>query len=541
MGFFGKKTPPAAPPPAVPFDAKIPEETGYDAAVAARDAAAGVTRPASAPANAAADAAALGWLTVLLDEPPPQGQTALASWAKEAGLERAGVRVTTYPDLELGFGTQTFQTFVGRAPYPTELADFGRVGDDFPVGGGFIAIAFGLTSMAKDARAAGIDRTDKLAADGLARHAARIAAALLEGLPSSGVIVNRAAQTVFHAEEFLRMIGDLADPECRPFLSFVDFGTSQQDGMYRSFGMEVFALPDVGTRVDVSDRFELRRATEALELACYRMTREARWLAEGETLDVPPGLAVGAYELPEDLAADGDALRWIASGTDPVVLAPAPGQVPLAARWAVASDRANPDPERIGSSSYGALAVDALDRAFPGHSIAGITPRPEERVPPFRVDVRTRHDGEGFLTVSVGLGRVPQPGGDVDAGTRHVELGIASESHGPAVASVIVLLAGDLHTHAADPAHVWKPGDTLRLEHPALGNAGFLLADGGALPMRGGAPVRLLLLVPLSAEEYDEVRAGGSAAWLAPRIADAAGREELRRRWDPLAPPDDAA
>ena len=158
-------------------------------------------------------------------------------------------------------------------------------------------------------------------------------------------------------------------------------------------------------------------------------------------------------------------------------------------------------------------------------------------MPPFRVDVRTRHDGEGFLTVSLGLGRVAQPGGDPEIGTRHVELGVSSDAHGPAIASLVAALAVDLHTHDASADRVWKPGDTLRLEHPALESAGFLLADGGAVPMRGGSPVRLLLLVPLSEAEYAEVKSGGSAAWLAPRVASEAGRAELRRRWDPLAPP----
>lgn len=51
-----------------------------------------------APSDPAAEAAVLGWFTVLLDEPPPDGQTALAAWAKEARLERAGLRVTTNPE-----------------------------------------------------------------------------------------------------------------------------------------------------------------------------------------------------------------------------------------------------------------------------------------------------------------------------------------------------------------------------------------------------------------------------------------------------------
>ena len=69
---------------------------------------------------------------------------------------------------------------------------------------------------------------------------------------------------------------------------------------------------------------------------------------------------------------------------------------------------------------------------------------------------------------------------------------------------------------------------------PEIGVAGIVLANGGAVPMPGGPPVQLLMVVPLAAAEYAVVRGGGAAAWLAKNVDDPAKRALLPGRWQSL-------
>jgi hypothetical protein len=89
-----------------------------------------------------------------------------------------------------------------------------------------------------------------------------------------------------------------------------------------------------------------------------------------------------------------------------------------------------------------------------------------------------------------------------------------------------------------DPAGPpWKVGDTVSWKVEKTDIVGFALADGGKIDMPTGFPVRLLLLVPLSAAEYTQARQGTSR--LRERLkADPGYEAKVHARWLRLMPPE---
>lgn len=47
---------------------------------------------------------------------------------------------------------------------------------------------------------------------------------------ASGFVIHRAGDLVVPAEEFVSMLGDLDDPECRPFAAWLDLGITDRNG-----------------------------------------------------------------------------------------------------------------------------------------------------------------------------------------------------------------------------------------------------------------------------------------------------------------------
>lgn len=485
----------------------------YDALLAARDARAGLPSPVTSTPNAAAAARQLGLLTVLLRDPLPEGHAALAAWAKERGLPRDGVEARAERDLELVVRGRSVLTYPGRGAFPLDGLDTRNLAPGFDGGRAFLGFGTGLPGGDRLARIAlGTDALgDPWGENGAARDVSRLVALLAPH--AVGVVLHRAGELVLPIDEFVRMLGDLDDPECRPFAAWIDVGMFDRDGvrMYGTFGMDAFGLPDVAAPVDSDDRWSRSRRHEAVLYASQIMVRENRVLAAGDALRVPLRLTIGAW--PPDLEGKDDAIAYAVGGDDGALVTLAPVDEPDAgAAW---RDRR----ETIAVNAYQALFDRGLAELVPSDLERDVGTN-DAGVMPHVVEVRMRHDGRGYLVVTNGFGRVPQP--DVPRpDCAFIEVGAWAPMHTLALVSIVGTLAHQAHLSSEG----WKPCDTLGAPIEELGIGGFVLADGGVVSMGDGPSVRLLLLVPLDDTEYAQVRGGGAADWLAANPVDPG-------RWD---------
>ncbi len=498
-----------------------PTDADYDGRLRERDAEAGI-HPEEKPDQAAAAARALGWLTVLLDRPVPQGPQAQRVWAGELGLADPSVEVHTEARLAFRVLGNDILTHVGDQPFPASGLDRRDVGEGFDLGQGFVALGLGEPGLFRASRATG-GVGDVWGPKGALRALSKLAALLLRH--GRGVVLHRAGNLVVDKSEFLRQLGDLDEPECVPFTAWLDFTIEGAPPVYRSWGMEAFALPDVRVAVNPENAWERSRRHEAVLSACARMVRENRELEPGEELAVPIGSRVGAYPA---VLAEGDAERYSATpaegGIELSALGPA---IDPAERWALASAPGARDPERIAPNTYRALFSSRFALAYPSDVVADV-PCTAAGVVPHSIEVRRPRSDPGFVILTAGLGRMAQAGGDA-VGFPHVELAAWVDDHSFELVTWVGRLARTLHERGPT-AKPWKVGDTLRAPIAELGIGGFVLAEGGFVVMPKGQPVTVLSLVPLSPAEYEEA-AGAGTAWLERHWHDPEVRSRVRARW----------
>ena len=496
-------------------------DTDYDDLLRKRDERAGI-RASEFPAEAAAAARVLGFITVLLERPVPQGTQALRMWAGELGLEERGIEVSTEARLALRLAGHDISTHTSDEPFPKETLDLRDVGDEFALGAGFVSLGLGEPGLYRASRALG-RMPDVWGPKGAARALSTLALALLAH--GRGVVLNRAGNLVVDKSTFERQMGDLDDPECVPFAAWLDFTIEGAPPVYRSWGMDAFALPDVRVAVDPGDRWERSRRHEAVLLACSRMVRENAELEVGTELVVPIGVRVGAYPIEP---VEGDAVHYQVAARDGLVeLEPLPDAVDPVAAWERASRPDARDPEAIAPNTYRALFSGRFSDAYPSEVLASV-PCVAKEVIPHSIEVRKPQGDPGFLILSAGLGRVAQAGGDTVAAP-HVELAAWVDDHSFELVTWVGRLARMVHDRGPD-AKPWKAGDTLLAPMSELGIAGFVLADGGFVVMPKGAPITVLALVPLGPEEYARARGAGSA-WLEANWQDPEVRARVRKRW----------
>jgi len=243
------------------------------------------------------------------------------------------------------------------------------------------------------------------------------------------------------------------------------------------------------------------------------MVRENREFSAGESLQVPVRMNIGAW--PVEL--DGDEAAFTYAVTDDgwlLKLVPTEEFDP-AVQWRERSSA-------IAVNAYQALLDRGLADAIPSELVRDVAAKNPGTIP-HSVGVRARHDGRGFMIVTNGLGRVAQRDSE-RANCTHIEIAAWVPAHSFELIELVGLLASDAHSSTTGG---WKPADTLTAPIDELGIAGFVLADGGAVDMGGGASVRLMLLVPLGPNEYERVRGGGAADWLSKNDVD-------ERRWAPF-------
>ena len=360
-------------------------------------------------------------------------------------------------------------------PYPLDRLDVRNLPPDFDFGQAYVTLG---TSLPDNGHA------DAWSMDGYARRTSRFVIELAE--QATGVVLHRAGALVVAIDEFVAMLGDLADPECRPFAAWLDLGLSDRAGkrVYGTFGMSTFGLPDVVSPIRPNDSWSRSRRHEAVLVACHRMIRTNEALAIDARLDVPLRASVGGWPL--EHAAKEATLGYRVAESDTILeLVPDP-EPNLAAGW----------PDEIQLNAYQALFEQGLRSIIPSDLVR----EDPSQDPPFSVEVRDRHDGRRYLVVTNGFG----PGG-------LIELGAWVPAHAPALIQLVGLLARELRS---TPVR-WQPCDTLASPIEELGVAGFVLADGGAVDIAPNTPrVQLLLLVPLTPGDYAPARGGNARAYL---------------------------
>ncbi len=484
----------------------------YDALIAARDKAMGLPSRTMGGAEAAATARQLAVITILLKSPLPEGTLALRKWAAERGFPRDGIEVKSERDLEFTIRGGSVLTYVGRSPLPKDGLDTRNLPEGFDFGRSFIGLGTGLPGVDRQTRLALSGARDCWAIDGNLRHLSRLVRTLAD--QATGIVIHRAGDLVVPADEFVRMLGDLEDPECRPFAAWLDVGITDRNGekVYATFGMDAFGLPDVLVPANPDDRFSRSRRHEAVLFACYVMVRENREFKTDEILRVPVRMNIGAWPVELEgkdavftysIADDGSLLKLVpVEEIDPV------------REWRERRDS-------IAANAYQALFDRGLSDAIPSDLVRDVAARNPDVIP-HSVEVRALHDGRGFMIVTNGFGRSPQHAPEREDCT-HLEVAAWVPTH----VFELVQLVGTLAGHAHSSTKAWKPADTLGAPIDELGIGGFVLADGGAVNMGGGPTVRLLILVPLAPNEYESVRGGGAANWLSEHPVD-------EHRWAPF-------
>ncbi|MDQ3339362.1 MAG: hypothetical protein M4D80_29710 [Myxococcota bacterium] len=454
-----------------------PGDTSYDDLLAMRDAAHGLPTRDAPVEQMAAIARQLGVITVLMRDPIPLGTYPVRAWGEALGFPRDGFAVNAERDLHFAMGGHSVLTYPGREPFPGDGLDMRNVTADFNLGRSFIGLGIGVPGTARLERAVIRGDRDVWAPDGLLRQLSRLVCALAPH--AIGVVLHRAGDLVVPIDDFVRMLGDLEDPTCVPFAAWLDVAITKREdqAMYATFGMNVFGLPDVLAHVNAEDRWSRARRHEAILYACYRMIRENRELEAGATFDVPVRLAIGAWPLELDEA----------DGATTYTLADLDGNLELVLKAEPRTDAAN---------VYQAQLDCGIAELVPSYLVRDVKSQSKEPVP-HSVMVRARDDGRGFLTVTNGFGRTSQ---------RELAIWTDHESF------ELVQIVGTFAAFAHESPEGWKPHDTIAAPIEERGIGGFVIADGGTVST---PHVQVLLLVPLSADNYERVRGGHAAAWLA--------------------------
>jgi hypothetical protein len=212
-----------------------PEDMDYDARLAARDASLGRQPPPFD--EVVSSCRALAWITILFDQDLPVGPQALRRWLAEFKLDASGIEAITEAGLRFKVGSQIVTAYVGHGPFPHESLDLRQVGDRHSTGSAFIGLNIGEPGLLRASRSM-VHYPDMWGSSGAMRALSRLVIALLER--GSSVILNRAAGLVLDGEAFIRMLGDLSDPECRPFGAWIDTALVKDSNAYSTFGMDAF-------------------------------------------------------------------------------------------------------------------------------------------------------------------------------------------------------------------------------------------------------------------------------------------------------------
>ncbi len=489
--------------------------SAYKALVATRDQALSLANsPAGIAEKTVAIAHTLGWVVMLLDEAPPVDPHAFLEWATAKGLPAKGIRIDiSRGDIRLRHGVHEAIAYVADEPFPKKTLDLLGLTTELRSGKGFITLSLGAPGMMRVHRSLADGKLDDpWEKNGTLRDLSRLVMGMLD---LSHALVLPQAGAVMLSDTFRRRTGDLDDVAGRPFSAWVATAVDPELNIYATYGMVLHGLPDVEVPVALGDDWALDRSREALLFACQQMVFNNAPLKSGSTLKVPIGVSVGSYKSNGEGDAEVYQVQFTEGpGPQRLALKPLGDRFSTRALWQKASDPRAPNSDLIGLNTYRELVRNTACAALKASMVSGLSPDGPQLTTPFDLDVLRSNDDGGFFMMTNGLGRKRQPGGQAETGTAHVELVAAMGTHHTLLAGVLAQIGGQLHAHSGEEDHVYKAGDTIGFPVEELSTKGFVLRDAGRLQIADGAPVHLLEVIPLTHDEYQQVRSIGSRAWL---------------------------
>lgn len=267
----------------------------------------GLTLVADRPAPAYEPEAKYGLyqLTVLLDQALPSDAGQLeellrggVAGAIEVSSERAVLEAPA-DQLVIRMNGHSLLAQHFHMPFPEAHMDLRRVGEPFNPGSAFIGITGPVMPLDQLRLALGPNLPHPWGVHGVARTIHQLALRLVD-LGGKAVVLNRAGELVRTAEEFRRLSGDPADPECVPFGAWLDYATTRQHKVLRTWGMAAFGLVDLAVELENpidSPHFDddLSRGVNAVFYAAMTSTRRNREFDVGEEILVPDSVRIDAY------------------------------------------------------------------------------------------------------------------------------------------------------------------------------------------------------------------------------------------------------
>ena len=465
--------------------------------------------------------------------------------------------------LPLELGPRSAELWLGESVYPAGWIDGRRLPPDLAPSASFLAITVGGGGeLERGFRAMiGGDAPDPWALEGEMRALIEVVRRLLA--VGKAVVLPRAEGLAYGREEWLRLTETWADPRARPFRALVDAAIGKDQESMRTRGLELFGLPEVVTPLGAPGPDALsgaiapaggfsppitgpspwlkERALEAVLFAAQRMVHQNRVLDDGEALVVPVGARIGAELLEGD---PGDANHYRAQVEGPTLrLIPSAPVEDGAVAWQ--NQRAP-----IGLNTYSTLFERALAESTGALELATVVP---ERVwpdhPPYTVHVLALPSAiGGFLTVTNGVGRVPQPGAPPGDPEARIEIVAWSLQHGPAIAQVVAQIADCVHLAGAKqkswpviggmnppagaiaPLNAFTPGHRVILRTRRDLRA-FLMRPAKPVTMGAGPSVVLYEAIPLEDAEVDGLGPSGLAALLEALAGDPAVARARAELW----------
>jgi hypothetical protein len=252
--------------------------------------------PSKPEPSAAAD---VSWVSVLRRAPLRAAPAALAELLGSTGAPPP--RIVVHPgrtsdrrSVEVIWPLMHMLLAEEEGSFSLQRADTRLLGPDFSPGSHRVSFLPAAVDPGVERRLAGGALADPWAPEGRLRRASRLLAALLRS-DGAGVVLHRAGELVLSREDALARLGDLGDPEARPFGAWIDWALTPDRRAYRTLGMSTLGGEDLEIVIARPEaEVELDSAESALLFACHLQVRENRFLGDGEVLHVPRDVRVGA-------------------------------------------------------------------------------------------------------------------------------------------------------------------------------------------------------------------------------------------------------